>query len=230
MSKYRFTLPERWAVWKTHGPLCRWCNEPVSYKPSQVDHVLPENIEPTELERLKKLFGLHEDFQINSFYNWIPIHSGCNQSKSDDVFDGAPFVGQLLKRIEAKYSEAVKQYEQMKNEPKAAKLIASLQRAIEAGTITEETINEILIEADTSDNPAVGITESAKEHDLLNVPFGWVTIKDEGEQIFVTKDGKAGYIPKSKAPDVSWLCGYCYHYGPWNGNQCLTCGHFSYPD
>jgi hypothetical protein len=232
MSTYRFNKSEKWAVWKTHGPNCRWCNEPVLYKACQIDHILPENIEESEYKRLTELYGVHEDFDINSFYNWIPIHSGCNQSKSDDVFDGAPFVGQLIQRIGKKHEETLNRCNKMANEPDAAKIISSLERGIEEGIITEEDVNQIFLDANEPDNPVLSLTASTIEHQYFILPQeeGWQVIKELDGENQVTKDGRFGYAPSSKTPDLSWLCGNCKHFGPWDGNRCLTCGTMSYPD
>lgn len=232
MSSYRFNTSEKWAIWKTHGPNCRWCREPVSYYSCQLDHVIPESISTSEFNKLKKIFDLNVDFEINSFYNWIPIHSGCNQSKKDDIFDGAPFVGQLLKRIGAKYSVALNHYTKMAKQPQSAILIASLERGLEEGIISEEEINHILLDAKVPEDPVQGLIESFIQHNFFILPEeeGWQIIKKENGQNHVIKDGRFGIAPSSKTPDLSWLCGHCKHFGPWDGNRCLTCGRMSYPD
>ncbi|WP_242206637.1 hypothetical protein [Aestuariivivens insulae] len=146
MSKYRFKSSEKWAVWKTHGENCNWCNIPIYYPHCQIDHVLPESLPHKDIKtynRLKKLYKLHSDFEINSFYNWIPIHSSCNQSKSDNVFDGAPFVGQLLKRIEKKFDETIKWHNSMKQNLKLSKAIATIVQAVEDRILKESDLNEI---------------------------------------------------------------------------------------
>lgn len=177
MSKYRFKPAEKWAVWKTHGENCKWCNIPVYYPHCQIDHVLPESLPNKDLKvynRLKKLYNLHTNFNVNSFYNWIPIHSGCNQSKSDDVFDGAPFVGQLLSRIEKKYAEAEHWYNSMKKNRKQAKIMATIAQAVEDEIIKESDLMKIFKNVKNPDKAVEQMTINAFKYGLPSFPEGRV--------------------------------------------------------
>jgi hypothetical protein len=234
MSKYKFNSAQKWAIWKTLGPNCRWCNEPVKYHHAQIDHILPESLEDDKkkLDRLIKIYSLKTDFDLNSFFNWIPIHSGCNQSKGADIFDAAPFIGQLLQRVAAKVPEIVIVHDEMAKEPKAGKVLAALERSILDELVTEEQVNEILISAKNSMTPYLGLTASTIQHNFFILPKeeGWKLVRSKDDYDEVSKDGKFGITSNADVPDLSWLCSNCNHFGPWDGNRCLTCGTLSYPD
>jgi len=234
MSNYRFTVAEKYAVYKVHGPNCRWCNEPVRYRHCQIDHIIPEVVPggQAQLNELIALYGLTENFGINTFYNWIPIHPDCNQSKSNDVFRGAPFIGQLLQRIGEQFDETKAIHDNWKKEPKAAKVLARLEQAIVDGIVSEDEIGEIILAARPIQNPYIGLTASAIQNHIFILPQqdGWTVVRSLDGYDEVTKDGRFGYAPNADSPDISWFCGTCHHYGPWDGNRCQTCGTMSFPD
>lgn len=234
MSKYKFSPAERWAIWKTHGPNCRWSNTPVAYSNCQIDHILPESLDsdPKKLEELVKLYKLHKDFKLNSFYNWIPIQPGVNQSKSKDVFDGAPFVGQLLHRVAAKFEEASKLHQEMLKSTKVGKLMAMLEVAVKNGDIKQKDVDKIFEAVKPERPPFEELTLQLINSGIFITPqqSGWAVVRTEGEQDYVKKGNMFGITAHDKAPDLSWLCGNCKHFGPWDGNRCLTCGVMSYPD
>src|SRR5262245_25606081 len=85
MARYTFNLPERWAVFSTHGTRqgtkCWLCDEPVNFRDMEVDHILPESLfdAPAALQTALEAFGLSPKFELNSFENWLPSHPRCNR-------------------------------------------------------------------------------------------------------------------------------------------------------
>ena len=73
MSKYQFSQAERYIVYLGDGGRCFWCGIPVFYSDVQVDHVFPEDLldDPAELQRVKVEYGLGDNFNLNSFENWV---------------------------------------------------------------------------------------------------------------------------------------------------------------
>ena len=87
MAIYKFTAAQRWAVFTVHHGRCWLCGDPVDLQSMQVDHIVPESLvkSPAKLAKVKKQFGLPASFDLNSFANWMPAHSSCNNRKRDIV-------------------------------------------------------------------------------------------------------------------------------------------------
>lgn len=143
MAKYKFKDTERYAVYKVLGPKCIWCQEPVAYRDSELDHVLPESLKKTEVEELIIKFKLHENFKINSFYNWAPIHTRCNRGKSDKTFDNAPLFCDLLHRIRARVPEIEELHLEAKRIFSNPITAAQLENAIKTKRITKSDIDAL---------------------------------------------------------------------------------------
>lgn len=88
---YRFSTVQRLALWKAFGERCAYSSEPLFYKDLNIDHILPESLlrSPEDLEKLKRSYGLGSEFEINSYYNWLPVHGKFNRQKGSRVFDEA---------------------------------------------------------------------------------------------------------------------------------------------
>jgi hypothetical protein len=89
MNKYKFNLIERQSLYEAYDKRCFYCGELVYFRELQIDHVVPENLiyNKKEYETFKKQSGLSDSFQINSYQNWVPSHSRCNNRKSGAMFD-----------------------------------------------------------------------------------------------------------------------------------------------
>ena len=69
MEKKKFSISEKYAIWKVLGPNCRWCKTPVEYADCHIDHIIPERLLEDE-EQMKKVFtqyGLDQTFEINLY-------------------------------------------------------------------------------------------------------------------------------------------------------------------
>jgi hypothetical protein len=70
---------------KALNSICRYCNLPIeNLAVLEIDHVIPESLTPEELSPLLARLG-NPHLDINSYFNWFPIHNMCNRYKSDDV-------------------------------------------------------------------------------------------------------------------------------------------------
>lgn len=232
MSNYKFDNNERYAVWKTLGPNCQWCKEPVEYKDCHIDHIIPETL-INDSQNLAKVFtnyGLETSFNLNSFENWVPIHPSCNQSKSAIVIHGTPIIQQLLEHVKSKVTETEALRDKWKNQNQTAKLERIIEKGFLSGTIDRQVINNIFLRIDDSVSPIVGMTASTINNQVIYIPQinNWKVIKTETEFYTVEKEGKTGILPIGSTPDPKWLCINCKHYGPWDGNKCLNCNKTSY--
>jgi 5-methylcytosine-specific restriction endonuclease McrA len=120
MAKYQFSDIERMAIWLAHKRRCAYRDEPIiRLTDLQIDHILPESLldKPHELEKIKSEYDLPSNFDINSYYNWLPSCSSCNRDKSARVFkkkaifyylEMAESKHKRIKRIEQKLENKMK--------------------------------------------------------------------------------------------------------------------------
>jgi hypothetical protein len=146
MSKYQFSLNQRHAVYKVNDHRCQWCGKPLEYLDFHVDHILPEELlnDDERLKKVKASYGLDDQFDINNYENWIPAHPNCNHRKSDSAYDGLPIIKTILDKSIKLKSEAVNVEEKLKNEPKKAKVLVQLQKALENKVLSEEDVAAVL--------------------------------------------------------------------------------------
>lgn len=144
MSKYRFSDAEKYAIYTVLGPKCIWCKTPVLYKDCEVDHIIPESYDVSKLDNVISHFKLSEKFNINSFYNWGPIHSACNKRKLAKTFKLAPFIGEILHGIEKKVPVIEKKCKHIEMLFSSTQSIAHLENALKLNKIPKEILEEII--------------------------------------------------------------------------------------
>jgi hypothetical protein len=230
MEKKKFSIAERYSIWKVLGPNCRWCKTPVEYPDCHIDHIIPERLlEDLELRKtILQKYGLDESFEINSFHNWIPVHPSCNLSKQGQVTDGAPIFLELLTEVGEMAKETEKICNNWENQNKTAKLTTIIEREAAKGSIDKKTVSRIFAGINDSLTPIIGLTGSTIDNKVFYVPVSetW-EVKDTKDGFYtLIKDGMIGIAPIDPSTDAKWLCSNCKHYGPWDGNKCLTCGKY----
>ena len=232
MEKKKFTIAERYAVWKTLGPNCRWCKTPVEYSDCHIDHIIPERLLESEEERkaVFKKYALKENFEINSFSNWIPVHPSCNLSKQGQAIEGAPIFLKLLSEVEQKSKEAERICNNWEYQNKTAKLTTVIEREAAKGSIDKTTVSRIFAGINDSLTPIMGLTGSTIDNQVFYVPSSetWKVVGSDNGFYTLSKDEMNGIAPIDPTSDPKWLCTNCKHYGPWDGNKCLTCGNYSF--
>jgi hypothetical protein len=107
MAKYPFSSIQRMAIWKAYKSKCEYCRELIPFSDLEIDHILPESLldNPDELERLKHEYGLASEFDINSYYNWLPSCSKCNRTKSNRVYSKSAIFHFLEMVAKPKFAE-----------------------------------------------------------------------------------------------------------------------------
>ena len=92
MSKYRFNIIDRQAIHEAYERKCFYCGEIVYFRELQIDHIIPESLldKEDEYKALVKRLSLPNSFNINSYYNWVPTHSKCNNRKVVNYFKIVP--------------------------------------------------------------------------------------------------------------------------------------------
>lgn len=232
MIKKKFSTAERYAIWKSLGPKCAWCKTPVEYSDCHIDHIIPESLleEQENLKMVLTKYSLDEDFELNSFKNWVPVHPSCNLTKGDDVIEGAPIFLELLKKVDDKESETKKIFDKWATQNKTAKLITVIEREAEKGSLDKTTVSQIFAGINDNDEPVAGLTGSTINNQVFYVPSTeiWSVVGSNNGLYELQKGEVTGSAPIKPADHPELLCQNCKHYGPWDGNKCLTCGKYSF--
>ena len=128
MAKYRFSFSERLAIWEAYGRICLYCEEPISFRDFEADHVLPEDLlgQPDRLQALIKEYDLASDFSVNSFLNWAATHHKCNRRKGNNLASKSRAL-HFLQIAEQKGSDAKRRWEYYEKANKANKVLAKLR-------------------------------------------------------------------------------------------------------
>lgn len=89
MEKVDYTSNRfRMALWNVYKHKCFYCQELVDrFDNMEVDHIIPAKYKEEkylkEFEKVKTYLGLERDFELDSYYNLVPSHRGCNRRKWD---------------------------------------------------------------------------------------------------------------------------------------------------
>ena len=129
---------ERIAVMRAHKSICFYCKKLIdSLELLEIDHIIPESLEETRLaEVLTKLEK--PNFEINSYFNWVPAHRGCNGDKSDWVMEESTL--RFYLELARKKEPAVRDEEARFNREVVIKdNLARVRQQIEAGTLAKDT-------------------------------------------------------------------------------------------
>lgn len=230
MKKYVFSNTERFIVWKSYGCKCFWCGEPLEFSQVTIDHLFAEKLlyDSTELNKVKRIYSLPLDFEVNDFCNWLPAHSHCNSKKSTKLIRKSPAFLMIIDQV-IKNSIAVKKsFQTLSKKMSKGKIIGKLLSDLENGNISENDIVK-LVESTSIyyvDKPELD------ENELTHLPEGWkiMSVNKQLGKIRVINGLIAGDIPIEIEPDYSWWCPTCHNFGPWDGNKCVICGHYNEPN
>ncbi len=150
MAKYNFSKAQRYALWKIHDGRCFWCGEPIRYRDVTIDHVIPESLadKPDELARIKTLFSLPDEFQINGYCNWVPCHGTCNSSKQDKIFKASPAMVKILEGIEKQSEEAAQIEQKVINNKQIDGILGRLDALVEKDAISNVELVELFSDSE----------------------------------------------------------------------------------
>ena len=225
MKKHVFKSLEKFAIWESHECKCFWDGEPVTYRETTIDHVIPESLidDPAELERIKLFYKLPQNFSINDFCNWVPAHSNCNNRKSKRLFDYSPAMIYALDMLILKSGVTSKLYNKLLKRQKRDKVLGKLLADLESEAITNDDLIELLKQTKSIYSWRFPNIDKRKQ---LFVPEGWHAISENkaNHWLDVTNGKITATVPSIENPDDTWLCHTCNNYGPWVGNRCVNCG------
>lgn len=219
MTKRQFTDAERYAVYAVHGERCYMCLKPVDLLTMEVDHVIPKALrdEPDRLAEVLALFGLPEDFNLESFENWLPSCRTCNNRKRDLVFQPTPRVQVNLQVAGKRASEAAALAAAWVSDRAVSKAWNTIKRAHAARHLPENLLAELrefgLFHARRRE------PEVADQPMCLAPSFKILSEKD-GLRIV---RGPYGIGAGPIQPANHLRCPSCGS-AVWNGARCVVCG------
>ncbi|MCD7111668.1 HNH endonuclease [Rhizobium sp. DKSPLA3] len=227
-AKHAFTDAERYAVWTVHGERCWLCEEPVAFSAVEVDHIIPESLGGTEkLLAILEEFTLSQNFDVNSWANWMPAHRRCNGSKSGRVFKVSPLIQMKLERAADRAERAAKLHDDFLSDRALSVATGRIVRALEEGKLPERHRSRLeqLFYRHHEEN-----REPERKGKPLEFAPGMTIVAEDNDRYMIRgRTGLVGMRPKGETLHPSWDCPNC---GPtsWNGARCTNCGHLIDPD
>ena len=221
MVKRKFTDAERYAVFTAHGEQCYLCGEPVDLCAMQVDHVIPESLlgDRALLTEVLKNFGLPENFDLQSFSNWLPACGPCNNEKRSHVFRPTPMMQKHLDDLGKQAVVAEQLARRVVSNRQASSALNTLRRMYEGGQVDDKF--RVAIDDFVAFHAVQRPPETADQLMRLT-PLIEVMRVDGGVQIV---KGPYGVGRGSSSPNIHNrsrcpICGF----DAWNGARCVVCG------
>ena len=145
MKKYKFTKLQRDVIFKGYDNRCFYCENIFSTMGDmQIDHFIERNLleKEEELENLKKILNVNPNFEIDSYYNFIPSHNGCHIRRHKNEFT-IKRKAILLEEIALKVPKLIELEEKLKKDKTKTRILNELNRKLELGIISIEEIEEM---------------------------------------------------------------------------------------
>jgi 5-methylcytosine-specific restriction endonuclease McrA len=237
-QKYRFSAAERYGVWTCHGHKCFWCEEPINFKETTVDHLIPESIanDRKQFAMLKKTYSLPRAFQINGFENLVPSHNACNVRKGARVFKPSPAFVEYIDRAARLADCANSRADKVRKYPEDGRRIAVAIDSIERKLLTVDELVEFRPEDVRERTEFMGAPASEPQRRILPAdvnlsndwrvrtapPLPFVLAADFVHNLF-------GISTLQRPAHPSWTCSQCGFNGPWEADLCLNCGTLNVP-
>lgn len=221
MYKHKFTVAERYALHEVYSRVCPWCHDLIRGSELTIDHIIPERLleSPPELEALIEEYGLPDDFSVNSFENWMPVHSKCNLRKGRKLYEPSPALIHFLELARSKGKKAREKAKKIQEQFSKDRIQEKIDEAVDEGHLRANDLMELASKALTLE---VG--------QRLHVTDDWRVVSIDRDGIATVVCGaRWGQTPLGPH-DLNWICSRCQSPGPWNGNRCMTCGNFEAPD
>ena len=220
MGKYHFKDIERLVVYTIHNERCYICNTPIDFKNMEVDHILPENLldDSIKMDEIIELYKLPKTFSINSYNNWLPSCSNCNNKKRDIIFEPTLLIQLQLQETQKKYSKSIEYEKKASSSKQISKALQVLKIAFLKGILTQDQVKELV--------PLLDSMNEQREVEIQNEPLRispTVNIILDSSDKYVLK-GPFGIGTRPKSNQENIFCLNCGNNTAWNGNRCVTCG------
>ena len=145
MSKQKFTIFERQALWMAHSKKCAYTGEVLGLQNMHIDHIVNEGLaeNPAAFAKLKADWGLPDDFDIYGYGNLLPCTQARNLQKNDLQFDKP--TGLFFLQIAANKIDVVEtNIEKLKKQQDKFKGVLVLQGLIGEGKLSVEEVASLL--------------------------------------------------------------------------------------
>ncbi|MCB0960237.1 MAG: hypothetical protein KDB04_12040 [Acidimicrobiales bacterium] len=225
MAKHKFKQTERHAVYSTHGEKCYLCGAALTMKSVEIDHVIPESLgdDPEAFAAAREALGRNDDFDLNSYENWLPACRPCNQKKRAMVWEPSGIAQVNLQRAAASADKARGIAAKLVTDRNLAQAVAVLEAAGESGELSWETMENLapIVEQYMADRPAGEADEPVRVND--DVSLGPIQIlSDDGLTVTARGPYGVGGGPSGVAAPAMRcsVCGFPY----FNGARCVACG------
>lgn len=220
------------AVW---GEKCAWCENPITFREMEVDHIIPKWLDGEELKCVLELHGLAADYDREATRNLLPSCDGCNGAKKGRrPPPKAPVIALLLDRgkeladpveRDAKGYAKKARFERALGVIMAAPDQADLDAQDLAAVRAASQVLASLVEPRPDSAP--GKIHLHPALTLIWQPDRWSLLETLGPTVAVVSDGRSRGIVGTHP---SFICSQCGSNGPWNGIICQTCGNREAPD
>lgn len=191
MSKTKFDIISRTALWRANKRRCFYCDESVRFHELEIDHVIAETTSPERLNALIEALALGEDFHVNCTRNLVPVHNRCNRAKSNLHFSEHSLLFHL-DRWRAKQLKVEEEVNTLKRQSSNDRLLSTLASRIDAGHLTLAEVMGFLR------NCALKPEQLASPQEPWIITFG----------LNVTELVYTGTMPPGAPKDYEPLCDY----------------------
>lgn len=187
----------------------------------QVDHVLPEHLanDSKRLAEVRASYQLSEGFDINSFENWLPACSICNNKKSGQTFEALPIFAVELKKASCKADKARALEAETRSKQQVSRAITVLEVASQQGTLEGVQVSRI--------EPLLEYHLKHREPELSKSPILITPLLEmlhqNGELLTVKGPYGIGGGRANPPQYGNFCCPSCGH-SAWNGARCVACG------
>lgn len=118
----------------------------------QVDHIIPEELlrKPAAFAKVRETYGLADDFQINSYENWMPACGPCNNDKRAAVFEPVMIVLRQLQKAKEKAAFAAASEKQTVSDRVLSKALLNIERAAVVEDIDQNLLKALIAAFETA--------------------------------------------------------------------------------
>jgi hypothetical protein len=187
----------------------------------QVDHVIPERLAgyPEKLRCVINSYGLPDDFDLNSFENWLPSCAFCNNEKRGTVFEELPIIAVQLKKASAKADKARTLESETRSKQQVARAITIIETAHQQSALGELHFSRL--------RPLIEYHQKHRDPELAASPIMLAplleVLSQDGELLAVKGPYGIGMGRANPPSRGNFRCPSCGH-SAWNGARCVACG------
>jgi len=131
------TIEQRVSLMRAYKAICPYDHRIIeSLADLEIDHIIPESLPAEELTALLKRLN-KENLDINSYFNWFPVHGTCNRSKSDTLYPDTA-LHHLLAIAASKVPVVREEEARFDRQARSNDALARVARQIELGALSKE--------------------------------------------------------------------------------------------